>query len=571
MREVLEKELNNPKRKIIIAILLSILSFVMTTSAFVVANSLNDKIYNNIFVDGYNISNMSFEEANIFLNGKLSNPDNLTIKVINEDGKEYIEFKGEQIGLQYDVSGTVNLAYEYGRTKNILKNNIVIAKNIVIPKIIPMQISYNREKLDAIIGEIENKIENRKIDDTYNVDIANKVLTITRGKKGFEIDREKTIDSIITNIGNNISDNQKLVRLYLIEKEAIAVKADEIYSEIVKVAQDAQIKDKPDGTKEFIKEENGVDFNLDEAIKILSDDNNKNEGQIINIPITVTIPNIKLEYLTRKLYQDVLATYTTYFPTSTYDRGENLRIGSSTINNQIVMPGETFSTIKRINSVGGYKLAPVYSEGKLEMGYAGGICQVSTTLYNSVLRANLGIVERKAHSMPVSYVPYGLDATMSTGYVDFRFKNTRSYPIKIVAEYSWGSKSLTIKILGTKESTEYVVSVYSVVNSKTNANVRYVYDNTIDEGVQKVKTNGINGGTATSYRVLKLNGKEVSREILGKDVYKTSDKIIIVGTKKAQTVVTDTPQGNNSNVDSGAQDQGVTPPANPESIQEPQV
>src|SRR5699024_5421018 len=107
----------------------------------------------------------------------------------------------------------------------------------------------------------------------------------------------------------------------------------------------------------------------------------------------------------------------------------------------------------------GFKTATVYSNGQVTTDYGGGICQVSSTLYNAVLRANLEITNRVNHTFTVGYVPIGLDATVSWGAPDFKFKNSRSYPIKLVATTQ--GKRLSISIYGLKEEVEYEVELVS--------------------------------------------------------------------------------------------------------------
>ena len=162
------------------------------------------------------------------------------------------------------------------------------------------------------------------------------------------------------------------------------------------------------------------------------------------------------------------------------------------------MPGETFSyndLIGECSTKTGYKAATIYMNGELSTGIGGGICQVSTTLYNTVLRANLEIVERRNHSLGVTYVPSGQDGMVSIGTQDFKFKNNREYPIKVVAYV--GTGSVTCQIYGLKQDTEYEVKLYSRTISKTDK--KY-----------KVET----------YKILCLNGAEVSRTWLSTDTYK---------------------------------------------------
>ena len=188
------------------------------------------------------------------------------------------------------------------------------------------------------------------------------------------------------------------------------------------------------------------------------------------------------------------------------------------------MPGEVFSydnTIGSRTTANGFKMAGVYINNKQELGIGGGICQVSSTLYAATLYANFEIVERVSHSLPVSYMPDGMDATISEGYIDFRFKNTSEYPVRIVATATNGT--MKVSILGVKDKdieVEIISSRTGVLPSKT---VRTA-DETIPQGYKKVTTKGTDGYTVSSVRVVRKNGKEIDREVLTRSRYNATDR-----------------------------------------------
>jgi len=143
----------------------------------------------------------------------------------------------------------------------------------------------------------------------------------------------------------------------------------------------------------------------------------------------------------------VLGEYTTKFTAEPKSRNENISHAANAINGVVVEPGEVFSYNKAIGPTtkkAGYKRARIFIRGKKAFGYGGGVCQVSSTLYNAAAAADMEIVERHNHSLPVEYVPKGKDAATSYGGIDFRFKNSRSYPVAI--ETSVTENSLTVQI-----------------------------------------------------------------------------------------------------------------------------
>ncbi|MEG1997965.1 MAG: VanW family protein, partial [Clostridiales bacterium] len=147
--------------------------------------------------------------------------------------------------------------------------------------------------------------------------------------------------------------------------------------------------------------------------------------------------------------EGLLARYTTSFNAGNRNRTTNLRLAATAINGTVIPAGGSFSfnnTVGPRTSRRGYKMAIIYSAGKEIDGLGGGICQVSSTLYNTVLAASLKVTQRHTHSLPVSYVPKGRDATVSYGALDFRFQNNRSYPVTIKATINGGR--LTVDLWG---------------------------------------------------------------------------------------------------------------------------
>jgi vancomycin resistance protein YoaR len=200
------------------------------------------------------------------------------------------------------------------------------------------------------------------------------------------------------------------------------------------------------------------------------------------------------------------------------------------------MPGETFSfnqVVGKRTVEDGYKDAKIYENGKVVDGLAGGICQISSTLYNAVLLANLEIVERTNHSYTSSYVPAGRDATVVYGVKDFQFKNTRSYPIKIEGTVSSGI--VTFKIHGIKEETEYEVKIIPTTTSTIPYTTQTTVDYSLASGETVIDQEGHSGCKVTTYKQLWLNGKMVSQELLSNDTYNAMQKIIRVGPSTENT------------------------------------
>lgn len=197
---------------------------------------------------------------------------------------------------------------------------------------------------------------------------------------------------------------------------------------------------------------------------------------------------------------DVLISFTTTFHPSQAERTNNLTLAARNINGTIVPPGGVFSYN---DSVGprthetGFKDAIIYVKDKMKKDVGGGICQVSSTLYNCVLLANLGIVERHCHSLPVHYVDPGRDATVSWGSDDFKWRNTSSKPIIVRTSVEGGT--LTEMLIGDKSSLPHPDAQVAIA-------------------VSPRRTYG-DGYAVTAYRVVKESGVQIAREDLGTSFY----------------------------------------------------
>lgn len=160
-------------------------------------------------------------------------------------------------------------------------------------------------------------------------------------------------------------------------------------------------------------------------------------GELAGLPLEGAYGQIK-ETLQKELppIEKILGKYKTSFNPNEKNRTVNLKLAAAAIHGKVIQPGKSFSfngVVGPRTKERGYLPATIFVGGKKEQGLGGGICQVSSTLYNAVLNSKLTVVERHTHSLPVTYVPTGKDATVSYGWLDFRFKNQYAKPVKIQA------------------------------------------------------------------------------------------------------------------------------------------
>lgn len=518
-----EKEKNkNPKKKIfIISILIIFLLFISTI--FAIVNMNNTNIISGVKVEGIDISKMSKEEAENVINDKIQVilKRDITLKL-----DEYTTtITPEQIEMKFDYEDALNKAQNIAKTNNILIDNYQILKTNILKTNINMQITYNKEILSDMIKNINLEIPGAVKQVTY--EINDNKLIITNGKSGIEVQEDKLEEKIIGNVKDQLKDVINDIKIPTKEVEAEKIDIEKIHDEIYREAKDAYIEEDP---FKLHVEENGLDFNIsmEEAKKIV-----KEEKEEYEIPLKITKPKVRTKDLGDKIFKQTLSKYTTIYDAGNTSRASNIALACKTINETIIQPGETFSYNKVLGNTTkekGYKLGGAYVGGKVVQAYGGGICQVSTTLYNSVLYANLEIVERYNHSYAVSYVPAGRDATVSYGGKDFKFKNNRNYPIKIVANAKNGVVNISLK--GIKEDKEYDIEISSSVLSTTPFETTYQDNNTLAEGKQKIIQKGHNGYKSKAYKIVKYNGKVISKTLLSSDTYKPMNRIIEKGTKK---------------------------------------
>ena len=229
----------------------------------------------------------------------------------------------------------------------------------------------------------------------------------------------------------------------------------------------------------------------------------------------------------------MLGVCKTNYAASNKNRTTNLILAAGKINGTVLLPGEEFSyngVVGKRTVEAGYKNAATYSNGQVVDDIGGGICQISSTLYDAAVFANMDITVRRNHQFVTSYLPAGKDATVVWGSQDFKFKNSRKYPVRITATVSGGVA--TVQIWGVKEDVEYDISIETKQISTIKYTTQYIEDPSLPAGTQKVTQAGANGRKVQAYKVMKLNGQVVSRTLLSTDTYRAMTRIVRVGTKK---------------------------------------
>ena len=301
-----------------------------------------------------------------------------------------------------------------------------------------------------------------------------------------------------------------------------------------KKAQNASLT-RENGAFNFVAGTEGLELNVDSAVRTISDylENNwtSDNTAVLNLETQITEPEGSAEELAN--IKDLLGSFTTSFSTSGSNRCKNVSSGASHINGTVLYPGEEFSayeTVSPFTEANGYAMAGSYLNGEVVDSMGGGICQVSTTLYNAVLRAELNVTERSPHSMTVHYVDLSEDAAIAGTYKDFKFVNSTEYPIYIEG-YTTSDKKITFNIYG-KETRDKnrTISFESQMVSETPATTILQEDAGQGIGYKAVSSKGSSGYVAELYKIVKVNGVETDRIKVNKSTYKGTNRVVTYGT-----------------------------------------
>lgn len=500
---------------IVLIILLAILSTI-----FALINMNNTNIIDGVFIQGIDVSNLSVEDAK----SKLSSIVNEYIS--KEITLKYGDFSKtlvpSQFNVNFDVDSAVQTAYSIGRSGNVFENNFAILNALLNSNNIGQNMEYDSELLDALLLELNNELPGRMENSGYYVDGTS--LIIDSGKEGVNVDTEVLANRIAKAL-NDINNQDIVIEIPVVNVAPSPIDLDAIYNEVHKDPVDAYYTTDPYVVH---PSSTGLDFDIsmDEAREML-----KTYQEEYTIPLKVTYPSVSTNDIGSEAFPDLLSSFRTSFTSSNSNRSTNIRLCSEKINGTVLMPGGTFSfnqVVGKRTPEAGFKPATAYSSGKVVQEYGGGICQVSSTLYNAVLYANLEITERTNHGYKPSYVDPGLDATVSWGGPDFKFTNNRDYPIRIVCDTS--NKILNIYIYGLKRDTDYKVVLDAQYVSTVNFKTVYQKDSSLASGQSRVIQSGSNGCKTATYKYLyDANGTLVSSECISRDTYNPHNKIVAVG------------------------------------------
>ena len=423
--------------------------------------SQSPKSFPHLSVHDIEVGNMTRQEIIDTLNAcgwqeTMSSP-----LVVKTYGGVQVEADPLSAGMVMTAEEAADAALSYGRGPDIFRNLIHYMENLMMHGVV---ISEEKELNTQYVVEKATEVADgfsRALGDVpYTIDTQGGKITVIKGQGSARLNERL----LYNRISDALESGEKELDFYELMSEPVMPDFDAIFTELSAEPVEARFSD--DGKFTITPETVGVYFNVDLAKAAWEA---ARTAETIEIPIEVTVPAVTAASLEATLYRDLLGAMTTKYTNSGDNRCSNVRLCASRINEHILYPGDVFSyneVVGKRTEEAGFLPAPAYvgvGEDSVKDEIGGGACQVSSTLYAASVFAFLETVERTNHVYPVNYIQLGLDATVTIPedggrVMDFKFKNSKNYPIKIVAytEETDEAKSVTVEIWGTLEDTDYM-------------------------------------------------------------------------------------------------------------------
>lgn len=483
----------------------------LVCAVLVLTTSRSEEIYTNVTAAGLELRGMTEEEAAEALAARseeLYGDYSLTVRLPDRT----VTLPAETLSVTMDAEGAAERAFAAGRSGNVLRNTLdrFLKKNAAPIDLTP-PVSYDAEAVEAWAGALAKETGTKPEKSSVNVDSENEKITVRIGKEGQTLDPEALCRAVADAVNGDMPEEIEAGYTYTLSP---AVDLSLIYAQVHKDVSDAYYDEK---TCKIVDEQIGYGFDLEAANQKLR---LASGGDKVVIRMETSYPKVTRADLEQVYFTDVIGSCRTY-GLGGYNRATNITKACETLNGVVVAPGATFSynqTLGERTEEKGYKFAGAYVNGKSVSEVGGGICQVSSTLYNCVLQANLEVVTRSEHIYAAGYVDLGMDATVSWGGPDFQFRNNTEYPIRIEAEVSNGY--VNVRLIGTPTGVT-VKMTYQVLSTTP-------YTTVVTEDPEEVNDIGRDGRTVVTYRnVYDTDGNLISSEVEDYSYYQRSDIVIL--------------------------------------------
>ncbi len=370
-------------------------------------------------------------------------------------------------------------------------------------------------------------------DEVYKISYANLGYTINLDElieRAYAIGREGNIIKNIIKIGSLPVDRENLRVEENFDKEKLEKNLKELEEKINRSPKNA-ILVYENGQIKIIDSVEGRRLDLEKTRQEIID--YLSVKKRIELPIEVEKAEVTSDDF--KDINGLLGEFTTQYSKSGSGRKHNIALAASRMSNFIIKPGQEVSFNDHLGDISketGYEDAGIIVNGEFDKGVGGGVCQVSTTFYNALLRADVKVTERSSHSLPVGYVPMGTDAAISTGYKDLKFKN--NYPTNIYVLATTDGDYLNFKIFGDSSKKDYEIRLRPVEVESIDPAIKEEKSDELYEGEQEVKKKGSKGYRYETYKQVVKDDKILKEEKISKSYYIPQDELVLVGTKKRE-------------------------------------
>ena len=492
----------------------------------------HDRILDNVTVAGVDVGGMTKKEAAQAIGSAAGNTygQRALVFTIGEDEHQL----PADICQQLDADAAAEHAYEYGRTGFLFRRYREQKKagegtvSVDITKLL----NLNEDEIRKVTKELSAQYNTPMKPTEYEIEGSGneRVLVITVGQPGYVLDGDTLFKQLLKAYNENDFHMEAECQITATEEPDW----ERICADNCVLPENATMDPV---TYKVTDEKDGFGFTpLDAKNATL----NGEPGQLVRLPFQALKAEVTREDLEKDLFKDLLSEYTAKYGSS-YNRDINLKLSTAAVNGKVLLPGEIFdynSTLGERTPEAGYKLGNTYAGMETVQTYGGGICQTSSTLYYCALMADLEIVSRINHGFISDYVPYGMDATVSWGGPEFRFKNNTKYPIKIEAYSSGGN--VTVKLWGTDDKDYYVKMEYEVLGTY---GWKTVYEEMSPDNPKGYKDGQVITSPYTGYKVQtyrckysKATDELISREAEAYSVYDTRNKVVVKIVEKEPTV-----------------------------------
>lgn len=398
--------------------------------------------------------------------------------------------------------------------------------------------------------KIAKAVAKKKLSSNVELKVGDRVFKIPLKKLGYRWTNDTVVEEALGagkkgNIIKRYKDDKDIKNNGKPYNVSISVEEDKLKKKLRKQSDDHNLKAKNASLKltddgfEIIPEQNGVEVDYEKTAKTVLNYVSKKWDGKSDFSVDATVQTSTPQYTTKdceKVSATPMGSFSTMFSVGEAytERNLNIKNGVEKIDGTILYPGEEYSCNEHLTpwtKENGWHPAGTYSDGEVVDSLGGGICQVSSTLYNALLNAEVTVTERYSHSMAVSYVDLAADAALAGDYKDLKFKNDSDAPIYIQGIYVEGQ--LTFRVYGHDTRPDsHSVKYVSVTKKTIPIKDSVVEDNSKPEGYEEVEDNGHVGYIAELYKVTYENGKEVSRDLLHTSTYRMAPRKIIKGTGK---------------------------------------